>query len=72
MNLAPVVREVAKELAGRAAVVQVNTDINPGLTSSYQIQGIPTLLLIKKGQVVARTSGGKNKEALLDWIHRYV
>ena len=65
-------REVARELAGKAAVVQVNTDLNPGLTSSYQIQGIPALLLIKGGQIVGRTSGGMNKESLLDWIRTYL
>jgi thioredoxin 2 len=67
-----VVREVAKELAGRAVVVQVNTDLSPGLTSSYQIQGIPALLLIKRGQVVARTSGGMSKAALLDWLRSHI
>jgi thioredoxin-like negative regulator of GroEL len=67
-----VVREVASELAGRVAVVQVNTDLNPGLTSSYQIQGIPALLLIKSGQIVGRASGGMNKESLLEWINRFV
>lgn len=61
-------REVARELAGKVAVIQVNTDLNPGLASSYQIQGIPALLVIQGGQVVARTSGGMSKEALLNWI----
>jgi thioredoxin 2 len=65
-----VVREVARELAGKAAVIQVNTDLNPGLAASYQIQGIPALLVIRGGQVVARTSGGMSKEALLNWIRK--
>ena len=63
-------REVARELAGKAAVIQVNTDLNPGLAASYQIQGIPALLVIRGGQVVARTSGERSKEALLEWIRR--
>ncbi len=65
-------RAVARELAGRAAMVQVNTDVNPGLASSYQIQGIPALLVLRGGQVVARTSGGMSKESLLDWIRRFL
>jgi thioredoxin 2 len=71
-KLAPVVREIAAELAGKAAVAQVNIDLNPGLTSSYQIQGVPSLLVIKGGQVVERISGGRSKEALLDLILRHV
>jgi thioredoxin-like negative regulator of GroEL len=67
-----VVREVATELAGKAAVVQINTDLNPGLASSYQIQGIPALLVIKGGHVIARTSGGRSKEALLDWVRSFL
>ena len=65
-------REVAGELAGKLAVIQVNTDLNPGLAASYQIQGIPALLVIKGGQVVARTSGGMSKEALLTWIRKFL
>jgi thioredoxin-like negative regulator of GroEL len=69
-----VVREVARELAGRLAVVQVNTDLNPGLTTSYQIQmqGIPALLVIKGGQIVGRARGGMNKESLLEWVCTYL
>lgn len=61
---------MARELAGKAAVIQVNTDLNPGLASGYQIQGIPALLVLQGGQVVARTSGGMSKEALLHWIRK--
>ncbi len=70
-NLAPVIREVAAEVAGRAAVVQVNIDISPGLTSSYQIQGVPTMFLLKSGQVVERISGERSKEELIDLILRH-
>ncbi len=65
-------RDVAQELAGKAALVQINTDLNSGLASSYQIQGIPALLLFKGGQLVGRTSGGMSKQALLGWIEKFL
>ena len=70
-NLATVIREVAREVAGRAAVVQVNIDENPGLTSSYQIEGIPAMLVIKGGRIVERISGERNKQVLVDLVLRH-
>ncbi len=70
-NLAPVIREVAAEVAGRAAVVQVNVDTSPGLASGYQIQGVPTMLVLKKGQVVERISGERSRETLINLILRH-
>jgi thioredoxin 2 len=70
-NLATVIRQVAAEMAGRGAVVQVNIDVSRGLASSYQISGIPTMLVIKGGQVVERISGERRKETLVDLMLRH-
>ncbi len=65
-------REVARELAGRVVVVQVNTDENPRLAQNYGIKGIPALFLIKQGKVLDRTEGGMGKEVMLGWLGKYL
>jgi len=63
--IAPVVEELAKEFAGRAKVVKLNSDENQRVPSQYQIQGIPTLLLFKNGQLVDRIVGAVPKPTIL-------
>ena len=65
------VQQVAEQLAGRGAVVQINTRENPRLAGRFAIRGIPTVLIMRKGQVVDRVSGAMDRQALLDWWERH-
>lgn len=67
----PAVRKVAQILAGTAAVVQINTQENPGLAGRFGVRGIPALLLIKKGKVVDQLSGAQSSEAVVAWFRRH-
>gem|GEM_PF-1086234 len=62
------VRETARELAGRGAVVQVNTQENPQLAGRFGIRGIPALVLLVQGKVVGSLNGAQPKEAVLSWV----
>jgi thioredoxin 2 len=64
------VRTVAERLAGRAAVVQVNTQENPGLASRFGVRGIPVVMLLHKGRVVDQLAGAQSVENLLAWFNR--
>jgi thioredoxin 2 len=66
------VRTVAERLTGRAAVVQVNTQENPGLASRFGVRGIPVTMLLHKGRVVDQLSGAQGVENLLAWFNRTV
>lgn len=66
------VQEVARELAGKGAVVQVNTQENPGLAGRFAIRGIPTVLLLRGGKVVDSISGAMGRDALLFWWKRHL
>jgi thioredoxin 2 len=63
---------VALELAGKAAVIQVNTDENPGLAQRFGVRGIPAMFAIKGGKVIDQTVGGMNKEGILGWFGKYI
>ena len=66
------VHEVARDLAGKGAVVQVNTEENPRLAGRFNIRGIPAVLLLRRGKVVDSISGAMGKDALLSWWKRHI
>ena len=49
--IAPVLEKLASEYADKVTIAKVNTDENPAWAMKYGVQGIPTLLFIKDGQV---------------------
>lgn len=53
----PILKELSGKVGDRAAIVEVDVDKNPLAASAYQVQGVPTLILFKKGQVLWRQSG---------------
>jgi thioredoxin 1 len=53
----PIVEKLARELAGRLKVAKVNVDENPGLSQRYDIRSIPTMMVVKNGQIVDRWMG---------------
>lgn len=67
--MAPALDQVAKELAGKVKVVKVDVDQNPGVTGTYGIRAMPTLILFKGGKVAAQHTGAiVQKKKLEDWI----
>ena len=69
-SLEPVVRKVAEILAGAAAVVQINTQDNPGLAGRFGVRGIPVLFLIRQENVIDQLSGSQSSEAIVAWFRR--
>ena len=64
-------RIAAERLAGTAAVVQINTQENPGLASRFGVRGIPVVMLLKNGRVIDQLPGAQSAEALLAWFRRH-
>lgn len=62
--VAPVVEALSREQAGRLKVLKLNVDDNPVTANRYRVQSIPTLLLIKDGQVAETVVGALPKGAL--------
>ena len=71
-TLAPIVDQLASELAGRVKVAKLNVDENPQTATQFGIQSIPTMLIFKDGQVVDRLVGSQPKQAIMTHINRYV
>ncbi len=62
---------MAEELAGSGVVVQINTEENPQLAGRFGIRGIPTVMILSKGQAVDSASGAMDRNGLLAWWRRY-
>lgn len=52
--------------------VKVNVDLQPELTRQYAIRSVPTLLLLKQGQIVSQLSGLHNEAQLQNWLDQHV
>jgi thioredoxin 2 len=59
--IAPIIDELATEMAGRVRVAKLNVDDNPATAARYDLRSIPTLLLIKGGREVDRIVGAVPK-----------
>ena len=63
--VSPVVEEIGKERGEGLKVAKLNIDENPEATRTYGVLSIPSLILFKDGQEVARVIGAKPKDAIL-------
>ncbi len=63
--VAPFVEEIARDYAGKALVVKMDTDANPQTPMKYGIMGIPTLIIFKNGKEAERIVGAVPKAMII-------
>jgi thioredoxin 2 len=68
--VSPALAQVAGELAGRVKLVKVNVDESPRLQQRFGVQSIPTLLVLRAGQVAARRTGAAPAGDLRAWVEQ--
>ena len=64
--LAPVLEEVASEVAGKASVYKVDIDREIELAQAFNVQSVPTLIVFKDGQPVQQMVGVQPKQVLVN------
>ena len=69
---APILKQVAQEVEGRAKVIKIDVDKNPQVAQQYRIQGVPTLAIFKNGQIAWRQSGVMDKAALVGILEGFM
>jgi thioredoxin 1 len=62
--IAPVLDTLERDYAGRLKVAKVNVDEEPALAGRYAIRSIPTMLLVKGGQIVDTIIGAVPRTTL--------
>jgi thioredoxin 1 len=64
--MAPVLDEIAVEMAGKASVYKVDIDREIELAQHYNIMSVPTLLVFKGGQVAQQLIGVQPKQVVIN------
>jgi thioredoxin 2 len=67
---APHVAQTARELAGRAVVVKVDTERFPGLAAQYNVRSIPNLAVFSRGQLQFQQAGLVDAATMESWLTR--
>src|ERR1700722_3273795 len=66
--VSPALEQLARDLAGQVKLVKVTVDTSPQLSRGFEAQAIPTLLVLRRGQVAARQTGAAPLAALRTWV----
>jgi thioredoxin 2 len=70
--MAPMFAEAARLLEPELRLLKLNSDAAPSLSARLGIRSIPTLLLIKKGKIVARQTGVMDTRRIVDWTQGHL
>jgi thioredoxin 2 len=70
--LAPVIEQLAAEMAGRVRVAKLNVDENPVTAGRFNVRGIPALLVFKAGREVDRMVGVQPKAEIVRRVERAI
>ena len=68
--VAPIVDELAAQMAGRVRVIKLNVDENPVTARRFNIRGIPALLILKSGREIDRIEGVQPKAEIVRRLER--
>lgn len=66
--LAPILKEVKDSLEDQISIIKIDVDKNEQLAAQYQVRGVPTMMLFKKGKQLWRQSGVLSKEQIIQII----
>lgn len=66
--IAPLIDWAAAEYSGKVKIFKLDTEQNPKFLPRYGISGLPTLILLRNGDVVAQHEGAIGKSALVQFL----
>jgi thioredoxin 1 len=69
-TMSPILKEVKDNLGNDISVIKVDVDKNQALASKYQVRGVPTLMLFKKGKQLWRQSGVLSSNEIITIINQ--
>ena len=66
--IGPALEEISEAMGDKVTIAKLNIDENPSTPQTYNVRGIPTLLIFKNGEVAAEKIGAMPKSALEQWV----
>ncbi|MBT8220897.1 MAG: thioredoxin [Bacteroidia bacterium] len=70
--IGPIIEELANDYNGKVTVGKLNVDHNPQVSMKYGVRSIPTILILKDGEVVDKQVGVTTKQALENKINAHL
>jgi len=71
-SMAPIIKEVEKEVGEKAKVGKMNVLENPETAQNYKIMGVPTLIIFKDGEPKEKAIGLRSKQVIVDKINSLI
>ncbi|PID87614.1 thioredoxin [Candidatus Gracilibacteria bacterium] len=68
----PILSDFAEEMGDKMKVGKVNVDENPALAQKFRVMSIPTIVVLKDGEMVEQLVGVQQKEVLVDVCSKYL
>ena len=66
----PILKDVAAELGYRVRFIKIDVDQNPEIASRFQIQGVPTLMIFRNGEIKYKQAGIHSKPQLMNILSK--
>jgi len=70
-TMAPILHDVKAAMGDKVSIIKIDVDKNPEVSSQFQVQGVPTLIVFQKGEVKWRQSGVVQAKELKEILGRY-
>ena len=67
-QIGPALEQISDELAGQVTIAKVNIDESPMVPSRLGVNGIPTLMMFKDGQLASMKVGAMPKGKIIEWL----
>lgn len=68
----PVLRDVAAAIGDKGKVIKINVDKNEELANALRVNGVPTLMIYKAGEMVWRQNGEQDANTLIGLMSQYI
>lgn len=69
--MAPIYEQAAKAMEPRFRFLKLDTEANPSIAARYNIRGIPTIMVLRHGKVLAQRAGVVDGATLKAWLEPY-
>ncbi len=70
--MTPILKEVKQQLKGNIKIIKIDVDKNQSVAATYQVKGVPTLILFKDGKQTWRQSGVLQASQLIQVINSHL
>ena len=69
--MSPILQDLVKEMGDQVRILKIDVDKNPAAAQAFQVQGVPTLIIFKQGQIKWRQSGVEQLPQLKQLLHSF-